>query len=220
MDLPDNLGGGNRSGDGAGNKGGGVRDGDKGNRAGDRDRTAGDKARAGRDGDFKWPDIGDRDRKRGGGGHGHHRPPPCPRGHRDCHRSCCNRYGYGGYGYPWWGWGGGGWYDPYDPGRDYDRDSDREKRGAGQGNVELKLSPKDVEVYVNGILYSTKGNTKISLPVGTWTIEIRAEGYITETIELQIKQGDKYKIERKLQRDPNYRPFERDPNREERRSDA
>ena len=90
----------------------------------------------------------------------------------------------------------------------------------GQTLAAQDLTGWQIEVYVNGILYSTKGNTKISLPVGTWTIEIRAEGYITETIELQIKQGDKYKIERKLQRDPNDRPFERDPNREERRSDT
>jgi hypothetical protein len=200
---------------GKGSSGGSGKGGGSSNKGSDRpnkpDRADSSQQRADREGDRKqWPGGDGRDGRGGGGGH---HQPPCPRGHHDCNKHCCNHYGYGGYG---WGWGYGGYGFPDDVYDSSTRYEGQDKAGVGKGNVELKLSPKNVEVYVNGVLYGTKGNSKISLPTGMWTIEIRAEGYLTETVDLEVKQGIKYKIERKLQRDPNYRP----PDRDDRRTDA
>ncbi len=167
-------------------------------RKADRNRSESDKGSARKTKDRKWPDAGGRDRDRGDSRR------RCPKGRRDCRESCCNQYGYGE---TWRGWDpvydgwGFPWPDHPNPGR-IDPDEDR-IRGSSK-NVELRISPVEVEVFVNGIRYSKKGNTRLTLPSGHWTIEIRSEGYLTETLALEIKQGDRYRIERKLRRDPDY----------------
>jgi hypothetical protein len=97
-----------------------------------------------------------------------------------------------------------GYYDPfYDPfyGSYYYGGGYRERDFDGDENVQLKFSPKDAKVYINGMLYeSKKGKARVDLPTGKWIIEIRAPGYRTEVIELNVEQGVRYGIERKLQK--------------------
>ncbi|HEU4753911.1 MAG TPA: PEGA domain-containing protein, partial [Armatimonadota bacterium] len=70
-----------------------------------------------------------------------------------------------------------------------------------EGNVEIKASPSRTSVYVNGILYSEKGRARFNLPAGQWKIELRAPGYLPQTIDLNVEQGIRYSIERKLEKD-------------------
>lgn len=198
-----------------GSGGGGGDGSERGRGKGDPDKTGGSKDGASADHDREWSNGWGRDRNRDGD-NGRNRPPRCPNGRRNCRDRCCNPYDYGNSPDAWRpsdndGWGFP-WPDYPKPGRD-DED-DRDVR-AVRKNVELRISPQNVEVFVNGIRYSKKGNTRVTLPSGHWTIEIRADGYMTEILELDIKQGDRYRIERKLQRDRNYRP----PVGEERRND-
>lgn len=118
--------------------------------------------------------------------------------------------------YPgWWFYGGfyGGrnWYRSpfYDPfydgfyfsGQRY-RNEDRAARAEEpKDNVETKVSPENTSIYVNGLLYSSKGKAHFNLPSGKWNVELRAPGYQTQTMELEVQQGQRYTIERKLERE-------------------
>lgn len=112
------------------------------------------------------------------------RPKPSPRPH-------CKPYGYYWFHRPF--------YDPlfHAPCPPDDRDEGL----VGQGNVEVRASPRNTEVYVNGMLYATRGRVRFHLPDGTWPIELRAPGYVTQTIELTVQPGVRYIIERRLEKE-------------------
>ncbi|MFN3648369.1 MAG: PEGA domain-containing protein [Armatimonadota bacterium] len=110
--------------------------------------------------------------------------------------------GYGGLGLGF-GYYRSPFYDPfYSP--YYYSGMDRESREdeVGSGNVIVNVKPSNASVYVDGLLYSSKGKTRFNLPVGTWKLELRAPGYLPQTIELRVEQGVEYKIERKLEKEP------------------
>lgn len=108
---------------------------------------------------------------------------------------------------PYWGYGFGGYfYDPfYSPFYSYGAyDDDGDRNQAEEENIEVRVKPDDAQIYVNGLLYSNRGKARFTLPSGPWTVEIRAPGYQTERIELNVEQGKRYKIERKLRRDETF----------------
>jgi hypothetical protein len=112
-------------------------------------------------------------------------------------------YFFGGLGYSSFGYRSP-FYDPfysgfYQPDR-LDRDSE-----AGH-NVTVRVKPEHARVVVNGLLYSSKGKTSFDLPMGQWTVEISAPGYRTEIVNLNVEQGVRYRIERKLEKDPTQDP--------------
>jgi hypothetical protein len=119
-------------------------------------------------------------------------------------------FGWPGYGLGWSSYGFGassywgspfydGYYDPYGPGRDV---VERDGEGIQGDNIEVRVSPSNTSVYVNDLLYSNKGRARFSLPEGRWRVDLRAPGYLPETLELQVEQGVRYTIERKLRKDP------------------
>jgi hypothetical protein len=100
-------------------------------------------------------------------------------------------------------------YGPYDPFfygssfgyygyREYREDDDGFWKG--DENVQVKVSPKKAEILANGIPYGKSGRAKFNLPTGAWRIELRAEGYEPQVLELKIEPGVKYKVERKLRK--------------------
>jgi hypothetical protein len=107
----------------------------------------------------------------------------------------------------YWGYGFGGYfYDPfYSPFSSYGAfDGDVDRDHAEDENIEVRVKPDDAQIYVNGLLYSNHGRARFTLPSGPWTVEIRAPGYQTERVELNVEQGRRYKIERKLRRDETF----------------
>ena len=92
-------------------------------------------------------------------------------------------------------------YDPFYSGFYYSGGSSSEGAELGK-NVIVKVKPDNAQIYVNGLLYSNKGRTSFDLPMGQWVVEIRAPGYLPETVTLNVQQGVRYEIERKLQKDP------------------
>ena len=90
-------------------------------------------------------------------------------------------------------------YDSYYGGLENRDNDDRPFKGGD--NVEIRVKPDNAQVYVNGLLYSNKGKAKFGLPSGPWKIELRAPGYLTQIIELNVEQGIRYTIERKLEKD-------------------
>ncbi|MGV3724417.1 MAG: PEGA domain-containing protein [Actinomycetota bacterium] len=95
-------------------------------------------------------------------------------------------------------------YDPFYSGfYDYgalERDAEVDK------NVTVRVKPENARVLVNGLLYSGRGKTSFDLPVGQWTVELSAPGYRTEVIALNVEQGVRYRIERKLEKDATQDP--------------
>lgn len=75
------------------------------------------------------------------------------------------------------------------------------ERDSGE-NITINVSPKNTSVFVNGLLYSSKGRARFNLPIGTWKIELQAPGHSPQSLEIKVDQGIRYIIERKLDRDP------------------
>lgn len=127
----------------------------------------------------------------GGGGHHHHPIPIWWLG---------GGFGFGGFGYA------SPFYDPFYDGwygrRLYD-DNDGNPSG---DNVTLRVKPENASVYVNGILYSSRGRGHFNLPAGEWTVELRAPGYLPQTVNLRVEQGVRYTVERKLEKDRSQEP--------------
>ena len=117
---------------------------------------------------------------------------------RDPHRGY--RWGYPGY------YGLFGGYDYYGGYGGLERREDDDRPFKGGDNVEIRVKPDNAQVYVNGLLYSNKGKAKFGLPSGPWKIELRAPGYLTQVIELNVEQGIRYTIERKLEKDQEQGP--------------
>lgn len=165
---------------------------------------------------------GDRGERDGRDGRGERDGNPGARRHRDRNgdgRGDRHRTGR------WWGarswyywpglWGPGYWfrspfYDPYyspawdSPAYQGDRGDDRER--GPSANVEVRVTPANASVFVNGIRYSERGRARFSLPVGQWQVELRAPGHLPEVLTLNVEQGKRYTIERRLKRDQAARP--------------
>ena len=87
--------------------------------------------------------------------------------------------------------------------RNRDRDRDRrddDVRERRSENVELRVSPRDTWVYLNGIPVEEDGRSRIILPEGRHRLEFVREGYRTEVAELDVQPGIDYRVERKLSR--------------------
>jgi hypothetical protein len=211
-----NSGGGSRS--GSGNSGSGASRRDSPGRTGserdaspkaDRDGTKSDKGGSKAEKDRSKPDGS------GGDKEGGRRTGPSDRGRDDTdldpHRKLVrDRGGDRRDNRPRGGWFGrpGYYFNPfgYDPYYGNLEASDESRPTKGGDNVQLRVKPDDAQVYVNGLLYSNRGRARFGLPIGPWKIEIRAAGYVSQTIELNVEQGIRYTIERKLEKDRGVSP--------------
>lgn len=120
-------------------------------------------------------------------------------------------YPYGGFFFGSAFYGGSSWYrspyyDPFYNGYYGDGEERRERRRRDGDNVQVRVSPANASVYVNGLQYSSRGRGSFSLPTGRWTIELRAPGYLPQTIDLDVDQGVRYSIERRLEKDVSVTP--------------
>jgi hypothetical protein len=68
------------------------------------------------------------------------------------------------------------------------------------GNVELHVDPKDVEVIVDGIPTARSGRAVLSLPSGVHHIEVLKSGYRPWTLDLDVQQGIRYRLDQRLER--------------------
>jgi hypothetical protein len=121
-------------------------------------------------------------------------------------------WGYGYFGYsPWnygygpWGWHRYGWYDPfwYGPwsfgygatywpssgGGSYDYDDGYQDT---IGSIRLRVNPDNARVYVDGALVGVAEefgglNNHLELPAGRHQLELRADGYEPETVEVDVR---------------------------------
>ena len=113
---------------------------------------------------------------------------------------------------PWFGVPGGftggplwyrsAFYDPFYAPAFMDRPEDSREKRHSRDNVVVRVQPESASVYVNGILYSSRGHAPFSLPSGLWNVELRAPGYLPQVVELRVEQGVTYTVERRLQKDP------------------
>jgi hypothetical protein len=71
-----------------------------------------------------------------------------------------------------------------------------------RGNVELHVDPKDVEVIVDGIPSAHSGRAVLNLPTGLHHFEIVHPGYRPWVVDLDIKQGVRYRLDQRLERLP------------------
>ncbi len=101
----------------------------------------------------------------------------------------------------------GMWYDPYDywdpfwnvrgGGGYYSGSGEREPRVAKTtGSVRIKSNAETGKVYIDGALVGTVDefdglNEGLEIEAGRHTLEIRAEGYVTRTMEITVKVGTK-----------------------------
>jgi hypothetical protein len=69
-----------------------------------------------------------------------------------------------------------------------------------QGNVQLRIEPRDVQVFVDGVLSARDGRATLSLPTGRWRLEFVKPGYRTETVDVEVTQGVSVRVERRLER--------------------
>jgi len=113
-------------------------------------------------------------------------------------------YGYGYsplyYGFPYGiGYGFGyGWPMMYDPmygggygGYDYGSGYTQQYESADQGNLKLKIKPRDAKVYVDGYFVGAVDDMdgvfqKLALTGGRHHVEVRAEGYQSEEFDVMI----------------------------------
>lgn len=103
-------------------------------------------------------------------------------------------YGYGAFGLGsfyydpfWWGYPYGGYGYPY--GGYYDRD---ELQDGVKGGLKLKVSPEDAEVHVDGYYVGRVDEfngvfQRLNLLAGPHRLEIRAPGYETLTVDVQVQ---------------------------------
>jgi hypothetical protein len=111
-------------------------------------------------------------------------------------------YNQGFYGYPFYspyGFGYGipnGYFDPYssdpyDYGGGYGAYSSRVYGGQDQGNLKLKVKPRNAKVYVDGYYVGLVDEfdgafQKLTLNGGRHKVELRAEGYETTEFDVLI----------------------------------
>jgi hypothetical protein len=111
-------------------------------------------------------------------------------------------YGYYGFGYGFFPYNGAfGADDYYYFGRYRDAREEEERWPDSRGgNVQLRVEPRDVQVYVDGVLTARDGRATLSLPSGRWRLEFVRPGYRTETIDIEVIQGVSLRVERRLER--------------------
>lgn len=114
----------------------------------------------------------------------------------------------------WYNWsgiyGGGLWwgnpfYDPFYRTGYYQDERDARDENQGAGNIEVNVSPREAEIWVNGVRYG-RGKARFSLPSGVWTMELRQPGYLPQILELTVEPGVRYKVDRKLRKDESLEP--------------
>lgn len=81
-----------------------------------------------------------------------------------------------------------------------DRRPVEEARRDSKDNVDLRVSPRDSAVLLNGQLVELTGGDELELPAGKHRLEFVRPGYRTEVAELEVQSGVQYKVERKLQK--------------------
>jgi hypothetical protein len=112
---------------------------------------------------------------------------------------------YGGY----WPWGFGGlgfgsyYYGAFDP--YYGGYTPGYISSAGDGAMRLKIKPRDAQVYVDGFYAGIVDDfdgvfQRLHLEPGPHHIEVRAEGYETLTLEVQIRPDQTTKFEGELKK--------------------
>lgn len=126
-------------------------------------------------------------------------------------------YGHAVYD-PWfgggpWGWSRYRWHDPflfdpygyvgftpyYWPSADLGRDENIDQ-GVVTGSLRLRVSPSHARVYVDGALAGVAGefgglSNHLVLPAGVHELELRAEGYTSQTVQVEIR-GNRTQTER------------------------
>lgn len=75
-----------------------------------------------------------------------------------------------------------------------------EEGWSNRGNVQLHVDPKDVEVIVDGIPSANSGRAILNLPSGVHHFEIRRSGYRPWVLDLDVKQGVRYRLDQRLER--------------------
>lgn len=78
------------------------------------------------------------------------------------------------------------------------RSGDERLPDTGQGNVQLRIEPRDVQVFVDGVLSARDGRARLNLPSGRWRLEFVKPGYRTETVDVEVTQGVSVRVERRL----------------------
>jgi hypothetical protein len=114
--------------------------------------------------------------------------------------------GYIGYNPYWyaatyWGFGRYGfWYDPFSYGYGPDLGysggggSGESRSERATGSIRLKVNPGSAKVYIDGALHGTADDFNgfsdhLELPSGRQTIELRAEGYETKRVDIDVSAG-------------------------------
>jgi len=113
------------------------------------------------------------------------------------------RYGYGPWGSHRYGWYDPFWYGPWSTGYgmtywpsgggvSYDDDYYEDSYAETTGSVRLRVNPDSARVYVDGALAGVAGefgglSDHLELPAGRHQIELRADGYRTETVEVEVE---------------------------------
>jgi hypothetical protein len=124
-----------------------------------------------------------------------------------------NRYPYG-YFWPGYGLGVGYFYDPwmwgysspyYYGGGGYSGSYYSRREARDIGAVRLKVKPEHGQVYVDGYYVGEVDSfdgvfQRLSLESGAHRIEIRAEGYATETFEVMVIPGETITYKGELKR--------------------
>lgn len=65
-------------------------------------------------------------------------------------------------------------------------------------NVKLSVSPSKTWVFLNGVRIDADGRSKLALPEGRYRLEFVRPGYRTEVAELNVQNGIRYDVQRKL----------------------
>ncbi len=100
----------------------------------------------------------------------------------------------------------GNWNDRWQTGLylDAGRYVNRARKKSGQKqpefNVDLRVSPRDSHVYLNGTRVPVQGGGELMLPPGTYRMEFVRGGYRSDVSELRVQPGVEYRVERKLSR--------------------
>lgn len=77
-------------------------------------------------------------------------------------------------------------------------DRRKDERARVQDNVRLNVSPSKTWVFLNGVRIDADGRDKLALPEGRYRLEFVRPGYRTEVAELNVQNGIRYDVQRKL----------------------
>jgi hypothetical protein len=84
----------------------------------------------------------------------------------------------------------------------------------GDENIVVEVTPTTAAIVVNDVPYGSGGRARLNLAEGRWRVELRAPGYVTQVIDLQVLPGVRYEIRRTLEKDrtldPSGKPLKRE----------